>query len=181
MRGAPVCRMHGGSARQVRAAAEGRLQREAAVKAMQTYGLPIDIDPRQALLDEIHWTAGHVQWLREMVQSVEPDALVWGKTEVVDKQSSEFPGEDTTTAARPNIWLQLYREERKHLVDACATAIRIGLEEEQVKLAQSQGSAIADLVRRLLEDPGLALTARQQEVGRVVAAQHLRVLSAAAV
>jgi hypothetical protein len=44
---------------------------ETMVKAVRTRGLPIDIDPGKALLDEIHWTAGHVAWLRDKVQELE--------------------------------------------------------------------------------------------------------------
>lgn len=36
--------------------------------------LPQQFDSGKALLDEIHCTAGHVQWLREKVQG---DELVW--------------------------------------------------------------------------------------------------------
>jgi hypothetical protein len=59
----------------VKAAAERRVAeaaaRETMAKAVRTLGLPIDVDPGKALLDEIHWTAGHVAWLRDKVQELE--------------------------------------------------------------------------------------------------------------
>lgn len=51
--------------------------------AVATYGLPRDIDPSEALLDEVRWTAGHVSWLRDRIQELEQDALVWGVTEQI--------------------------------------------------------------------------------------------------
>lgn len=62
--GANRCWRHGGKAPQVQKAAERRVAesaaRETMTKAVRTLGLPIDADPGKALLDEIHWIAGHV-------------------------------------------------------------------------------------------------------------------------
>jgi hypothetical protein len=115
-----------------------------------------------------------------VVQALPADDLVWGVSEEAEKGATEFAGTDTTRKAAPNVWLQLYREERKHLVDVCAIAIKIGIEERRVRLAERQGALMADVIRRLLEDPELGLDRRQQEVGRSIASRHLRVLSGGA-
>ncbi len=179
MRGQEVCRAHGGRARQAKAAAKRRLAEKEARRAVETYGLPVDIDPAEALLEEVRWTAGHVRWLRSMVQSLSPDELRWGKSEEVEKGSGEFPGTDTTEKAAPNVWVQLYQAERRHLVDVCATAIKVGIEERRVRLAESQGALIAEVIRGMLDDPELGLTQPQKEVGRAVASRHLRVIASA--
>lgn len=50
--------------------------------AVRALGLPIDMDPGQALLVEIPWTAGHVAWLRDRLRELEANDLVWGRTQI---------------------------------------------------------------------------------------------------
>jgi hypothetical protein len=150
---------HGGAAPQVRAAAARRLAEEAATRAVVSYGLPRDIDPHEALLEEVHRTAGHVAWLAEQVRGIEPDALTWGRTSAVDKGAGEFPGIDTTHAAVPPVLLELYLRERRHLVEVCKAAIAAGVEERRVRLAERQGIELAGVFRRVMGR--LALTAEQ--------------------
>lgn len=188
VKGATVCRNHGGSAPQVRAAAARRREQEAAQKAVATLGLPVDISPTEALLEEVRWTAGHVQWLRGRVQEldtvpvvhdvhgdpVEPAEghdLVWGTTKV--KTGGDDAG--TTQEATPSVWYELYERERKHLVTVCAAALKAGVEERRVRLAEQQGELVATVIRRILD--ALDLTpAQQARVPEVVPAQ-LRALA----
>ncbi|MGP3914352.1 hypothetical protein [Nonomuraea sp. 10N515B] len=150
------CKLHGGSTPNHVAAA--RL--EQARRDVATYGLPVEIEPGLALLQEVHRTAGHVAWLGAKIAEMDPDDLVWGVTEEIDKGSGEFAGVDTTRAAKPNAWLQLYREERKHLVDVCAAAKRAGVDEAIIKLTEQQGALIAGAISQILD--ALELTAGQR-------------------
>jgi hypothetical protein len=162
------CKLHGGSTRSHVAAGVQELAR----RAMETYGQRVDTNPVDALLDEVRWTAGHVAWLRERVREIEEAELVWGKTEAVDKQAGEFPGTDTTEAARPNVWLTLYQAERKHLVDVCKAAISAGIEERRVRLAEQQGEVIVGVIQGILAD--LNLSPEQQALVPEVVPRHLR-------
>lgn len=56
------CSRHGGATKTHVVAA----RREQAVRAVATYGLPREIDPHAALLEELHRTAGHVAWLGQI-------------------------------------------------------------------------------------------------------------------
>lgn len=154
-KGEDLCRQCGGNAPQVRKAAEMRVMNALAEQAVRTYGLPLDVSPTEALLDEVRWTAGHVAWLREQVQDLEREALTWGRTEEVDKGSGEFTGIDITHAAAPNIWLDLYSKERKHLLDVCKAALSAGVEERRVRLAERQGDLLAGAIRAILDELGL--------------------------
>lgn len=73
------------------------------MKAVRTLGLPNDIDRGKALLDEIHWTAGHVAWLREKVHELEDDELVWGKEKHEDGVGPQGVVDVTTEKAGPSV------------------------------------------------------------------------------
>jgi hypothetical protein len=172
MVGQEVCGSHGGRARQNKAAGVQRASEAKARQIMETYGQQIDTNPVDALLDEVRWTAGHVAWLRDRVREIEQAALTWGVTETVDKQAAEFPGVDTTEAARPNVWLVLYQSERKHLVDVCKAAISSGIEERRVRLAEQQGAILIGVIQMILGD--LGLTPEQQALVPEVVPRALR-------
>lgn len=164
------CRMHLG-----RKAAEVIAETEAR-QAVVTYGLPRDISPTEALLEEVRYTAGHVAWLRGKVQEIEQDKnLVWGVTEQVKREATEFPGVDSTVSARPNVWLELYYRERKHLVDVTKAAISAGIEERRVKIAEAQGALLVKVIRGILDD--LGLSAEQQARVQDVVPRHLRAVA----
>lgn len=168
--GADECRMHlGKRAKPVIAEAQAM---EQARRAVVTYGLPRDISPTDALLEEVRYTAGHVAWLREKVAALEEDDLVWGATEQVEKSATEFPGTDRTEAAKPNMWLELYYRERKHLVDVTKAAIAAGIEERRVKLAEAQGALLNGVIRRILVR--LSLSPEQSALLPVVVPEELR-------
>ena len=171
--GAGNCHFHGGSSPNGRKHAT----EEAARRAVVTYGLPRDISPSDALLEEVRYTAGHVAWLREKVAELEDSDLVWGVIEQVDRGSGEFAGIDTTEAAKPNVWLELYYRERKHLVDVTKAAISAGIEERRVKLAEQQGAILVGVIRAILDD--LHLSAEQQAMVSEVVPRRLRAVSAA--
>lgn len=174
--GQDVCETHGGNAPQALAAASRRVADQVAEQAVKTYGLPVDVSPTEALLDEVKWTAGHVAWLREQVQAMEREALTWGLTKREDHGATEFPGVNLTEQATPNVWLDLYQRERKHLLDVCKAAIACGIAERQVRLAEQQGAMLASVIRAILDD--LGLTAEQAaRVGEVVP-RHLRAVAA---
>jgi len=169
--GTGACKLHGGGAESHKVAAQATLARQ----AVATYGLPREVDPGTALLEEVHRTAGHVAWLSEVVAELDRDELVWGVTEEVDRGAGEFTGTDTTSAAKPNVWLDLYHRERKHLTDVCKAALAAGIAERQVRLAEQQGALIVGLLQRIFDD--LNLTAEQRALIPTVVPRHLRSVS----
>jgi hypothetical protein len=144
---------------------------EKARAALASYGRPVDTTPTEALLEEVRWTAGHVQWLRERVQELEQGALIWGITREMDKPL----GPETTFSATPAIWLELYARERRHLVEVCRSALQAGVEERRVRLAEQQGSLLAAVIRRILGD--LDLSPAQQALVAEVVPRHLRAVA----
>lgn len=175
------CGTHGGRAPQNLAAAERRQAQEAAERTVQTLGLRRDIAPEDALLEEIQWCAGHVQWLRQRVQQLEPDALVWGVTEEKDVGSGERPGVDITQSAQPSIWWVLYERERKYLLALIHEAGVQKIEDRRIKLAERQGALLADKGRAYIAGVIDALgldAASAQPVMQSLFADMLRALAA---
>lgn len=179
LEGGTRCKKHGGGSPQARKAAERRVAEEKAKKELErgvrTLGLPVDIDPGKALLDEIHWTAGHVEWLREKVQELQDEELVWGRTQTDAGIGPQGPVDTTTEKAGPSVWYELYLKERDHLTKTCALALKAGIEERKVKLAESQGALVAEAIRRILA--ALNLTPQQQALVPEIVPQQLRLLA----
>lgn len=189
-----VCPTHGGMAPQVRAARARREQEAEAAKQVATLGLPMDISPTEALLQEVQWTAGHVQWLRTKVAELDEQALVWGttrtETEVGGALRIGLDGDDGVTSvdsapsnkviqtAAPSLWYDLYERERRHLVAVCSAALKAGVEERRVRLAESQGDLVATAIRRILD--ALALTPDQQALVGTVVPRELRLIAGGA-
>jgi hypothetical protein len=162
------CKLHGGNtSSQVKAATVAK-----AVAAVATFGLPREIDPRDALLEEVYRSAGAVDWLHQQVQALEAKDVVWGKSEEVEKQASEYPGVDVTHKAAVNVWVELWRAERAHLVKVAKEAINCGIEERKVRLAEQQGSLLAGVIKAILGD--LDLTPEQSAKVATVVPRHLR-------
>jgi hypothetical protein len=171
--GLEKCATHCGLSKERReAVAVAFLADQAARKAVVTYGLPRDISPTDALLEEVCYTAGHVAWLRQQVQALEDRDLVWGVREETEKGATEFPGTDTTSAAMPNAWLDLYYRERKHLLDVCKAAISVGIEERRVRLAEAQGEVVVQVIKRILAR--LELSDSQSKLVPMVVPEELR-------
>lgn len=175
MNGQAVCRNHGGASPQAKAAAERRLEEIKALGAVATFGLPREVDPRDALLEEVYRAAGAVDWLAGKVRELEAEQVIWGKAEEVEKQAGEFPGIDTTHKAAVHVWVELYARERKHLVDVAKAAIQAGVEERRVRLAEQQGALLAGVIKSILGD--LDLTPEQSARVPEVVPRHLRAVA----
>lgn len=150
-----VCQTHGGRSPQAKAKREREQKAEQLQVAVRTYGAKLDVDPAEAMLDEVRWTAGHVAWLREQVQQLEAEELAWGRAGTVEKQD----GPESTWRAAPHVLLDLYAQERRHLVAVCRATIVSGIEERQVRLAERQGDLLVDVITRIVNALEQALRA----------------------
>lgn len=162
--GSRVCQVHGAAAPQVRAAAARRVAAAELEKTLTTYGQPREVNPIQAMVELLHYSAGHVTYLREQIQAEDPGALIWGVADEVDKGSGEFPGVDVRKAAAPSVWLQRYDVERRLMLDVSRDLAKLGIEWEDREAIRRQGAALARVVRetaRLLgHDPNDAAVGR---------------------
>ncbi|MFC9973585.1 hypothetical protein ACFVH6_22090 [Spirillospora sp. NPDC127200] len=159
--GVAVCPRHGGHAPQVVAAAERRKQEAEAAAAVATFGLPRDVDPGTALLEEVQRTAGHVAWLGQMVAALETGEVVWGVVEETDRPVTEKGGGlEVKQKAQPHTWVQLYQQERRHLASVAKAAIDAGVSERVVRVMEQVGATYIQVIDQILN--GLDLSEAQQ-------------------
>lgn len=126
---------------------------------MSTYGDPIDVDPQEALLLEVQRTAGHVEWMRQLIAEF---------GEAFNKDDSESGGEralaqfSPALGMTPSVWLQIYHEERKHLVNAAKAAISAGVAERKVRIVEEQARQLAMVFKAFMMHEGLGMTPKQR-------------------
>lgn len=174
--GLKVCRVHGASSPRSKAKRARAVAEEKAAKSMRLFAAPVDIDPARALVELVQWTAGEVAYWRTQVQQLadeDPKALTWGVTRIKDGGTDG----GTTLEATPNIAYRMLTDAQDRLAKYAAAALRAGVEERRVKLAEDQGALVAQAIRSILDQLDLT-PAQVARVPEVVPAQ-LRLLTAA--
>lgn len=147
------CKLHGGNS------PSGRKngQKLKAKKSRDTLGLPIEIDPTEALLQEVWRTQGHVVWLGREVSRLKKENVAWGKTKV--KTGGDDHG--TTYEAKINAYLALYQDERKHLARVSDMAIKAGVETKRLGLETQRAELVVTMLGTIFD--ALELTIEQAD------------------
>jgi hypothetical protein len=172
LKGATRCKNHGGKSPRAQAAAQDRLEQAAAERALARIGVTIrEINPADALLELVHYQASIVDFWRQRVSEVADADLTWGVTRV--KEGGDDRG--TTQEAKPHIAYVLLVQAQDKLADYCTQALKAGVEERRVRLAESQGALAAQAIRNILD--ALHLTAEQLELVPTVVPAQLRLIA----
>jgi hypothetical protein len=177
--GGTVCVRHGGKTQERGALVQDARRQAEMEHAANMLGLvDFDITPEEALLQTVREAAANVAFFRARVQALVGDKdiddpthpLVWGTTQIVDTGASQYPGSDETTAAGANVWYEMYRQEREHLLKASTAAVRAGIAERRVRLAEMGAQVIVGRIRQIIN--ALDLTPQQMtEADRVIPLQ----------
>lgn len=169
-----TCKLHGGSTPN----ANKHAAKLMATEELMTYGEPRDIEPHDALLEELHRTAGHVAWLQMIVGALEQDDLH-------GPVGTEGFGHDDEGNAlmhhprhEPHVWIKLYQEERQHFVRIAKACVDVGIDERRVALAEKQGQLMAQAIEGILG--GLKLTAVQKKRAPAIVREQLTTISGTA-
>lgn len=196
------CKLHGGATENHNRAAF----KEIARRECERLGLPIRIDPGEALIQEVWESAGNVAFYRQLVQELsaypEPDRYVSAeeaREEADELGVPEDPDEEQgghwrrgepgvygltyhvsglpTGEAKPHVLVQMYNDERKHLAAVAAAALKAGVEERRVRIAEDLGERIAEFSRALIAELGLDPSS---EPARAAFHKHLTVITGGA-
>lgn len=137
--GIGACKLHGGSTPSHKTAAV----KEQARRDVALFAARRDIDPGDALLELVQWTAGEVDYWRQEVQLLEREELTWGVTKV--KEGGDDRG--TTEEAKPHIAYVMYTDASNRLKEYSVAALRAGVEERRVRIAEDMGRQIAGVLQ----------------------------------
>lgn len=150
------CYLHGGRTPN----GEKHAAREGAERALEVLGVPVEIDPQQALLRQVWEAYGNVAFLRARVRELEA-----------------IHGPDHLGDERPHVLLALYNEERDRLAKIAKLAIDAGIAERAITIAEAQADAIVSVVTAVLDS--LDLPRGKRDAAQAVAVRRLQELGEA--
>jgi hypothetical protein len=171
------CKLHGGASPQAEVTGVVQLARREAV----VMGAPIDnLTPEVALLECIRIAGGEVAYASERIAELQPEDAVGPvitTRPLKEEKGAEHPSERVYEEGPPalHIWIEVRAKAMDRLVKYSEVAIKAGLEERRVRVAEAQGQLMAEAVRGILVDLGVAEDPRAPEVVR----RHLTRMSTA--
>lgn len=169
--------MHGGKSPNALAAAQRRLEQAETDRQVARLVGSRPVDPATALLELVHGTAAEVDYWRSEVAALGEDEVVGlGVTKTEVGQEKGQPTDVETREVAPHIAYRMLIEAQDRLARYAALALKAGVEERRVRLAESQGALVAGLIERVLDRLDLS-PAQRSLVGEVVPAE-LRALAA---
>ena len=148
IKGGTVCHHHGGRAVQVRDAADRNLLERQVRAEADRLGVPIEVDPAEALLALIYEAAGNVTFYRAQVAQLEAEE---GRLYVALHHESGVPSGE----AKPHVLVRMYDAERDRLAGLIANALKLGLDERRVRLAEADASRLFGVIITAIADAGL--------------------------
>lgn len=182
IRGGTVCPTHGGSAPQVKARALVQL----AGRRAATMGVPLDINPHDAILECIRITAGEVAYASERVAELKAEEAVGYveletdrplKWEKGAESPSERVQERRQESPQLHIWIRVRQQAMDRLVNYSTAALKAGIEERQVRIVERLGEQLSSVFERVLAAiPDLSEA--QRAAGLTAYAEQLRLLEA---
>lgn len=178
--GVGKCWLHGGASPQ--AELSGQLviaRREATVM-----GVPLPIEPSEAILQCIAIAAGEVRYAAEQVDKLTLDDAVGRVVKTTERPLSlGKEGEDPEhmvietrhEAPALHIWIVTKHAAMDRLVQYSVAALKAGVEERRVRVAENIGQALADAIKGVLADLGVGEDPRAPAVVR----KHLTMMAGA--
>ena len=157
VRGATVCRMHGGRAPQVVAAANRRIALQAITAEGARLGRIIDITPNDAIIEMVRESAGNVAAIRLAVEGL---GITVDHHDAVAVPAS-FDEKGKRDPALAHILVAMYNEERDRLVRYSTLAVAAGVDIKRVELAEAQARLVTEAVKAAVTAAGVTETARQ--------------------
>jgi hypothetical protein len=133
--GSGRCRNHGGASPQAELAGAVEIARRQAV----VMGDPVDIEPHELILSCIRRTAGEIAYCDEQIAKLKA-AMV-----------------STMFGPQLHTWITVRQRAMERAVAFAATALKAGVEERRVRVAEQAGEMMAALISSVLGELGIPL------------------------
>lgn len=151
------CKLHGGASPQAEVSGAVELARREAV----VMGRPLDIEPHEALLECVRIAAGEVQYASWQIELLTPEDAVGPVVTTRPlkwEKGAESPTERIEEHGPPalHIWIEVRHRAMDRLANYSRIALAAGVAERQVRVAESQAQLMAQAVRGILQDLGVA-------------------------
>lgn len=176
VRGGTRCGKHGGKSPKAQDAAIDRIMEAEAVEILGRIDPAAEVKhPVEHLLTLINNKAAEVAWLRTLVKDVDEDELFYGLT---GEELGQDRGDETnlkTYSAGLHIKWQALRAAEEQLAKWTTMALRAGVEQRRIQLAEQQGQLVTVAIQSILD--GLNLTPAQRDLIPTVVPNALRALS----
>lgn len=165
------CRLHGGA--EEHAQVNGMVQ--LARREMAVMGAPLSIEPQDAILECVRITAGEVAYASERIaelhacEAVGPvmrhslrrtvaEASDDGDEADLDEDSQSAGDLVADTRAGPpavHVWIEVRQRAMDRLVQYSFAALKAGIEERRVRIAEQQGMLLARAIQGILRELGV--------------------------
>lgn len=180
VRGGTRCSTHGNT-KSERAKAKNVVRIGEAQRRVDMYGLPVEISPVDALIQELHRTQGHVAWLAEKVRAIANEKdMIWEVAEQTSRAGGTPEGtfDETKYSSAENGWIRMYTRERTHLVHVANTISKLGIAEAYVRVAAQQAAMFEGALIKILDGAGID---KSDPAIRSLVASTMRALSESSV
>jgi hypothetical protein len=140
-------------------------------REQQVMGMPLSIEPQDAILECIRIAAGEVAYASERISVLDEGEAVGPVTthslrrtigaavdEDVESDNPISDGVVADTRAGPpalHIWIQVRRQAMDRLVQYSFAALKAGIEERRVRVAEQQGMLLAQAIQGILRELGV--------------------------
>lgn len=167
------CRWHGGALPNVIKHWQVSMAQEECTRL----GVPVEVDPNEALLGALYEAEGHAMWLRGKVEELLDDDPETAGTspELYGKiVSASKDGNYATGRAEPHVLWVMWTQERDRAAQLAAACIKAGIAERQVRIAEQQADMLVSVIKAVLDDPTVKLEPSQRAAADEAVIRHLK-------
>ncbi len=159
-KGAGHCKLHAGSAPSSVVKGLVQLARRDALMG------PLSIEPQDAILECIRISAGEVAYASERIAELQASEFVGNpKHTLVRKTDEDTVQEVRSDPPALHVWIVVRQQAMDRLVQYSFAALKAGIEERRVRLAEQQAMLIAQAIHGVLRELGVS---DRPEVNQIV-------------